>query len=97
MTFGTALELLKMGLAVRHSSWNEEEFIYLTTGTEVSRENLRGNCAKFHPSDYERDTINISSHIDKHISEEKKKSGREYNINRRRGAKKKLEPNSRNE
>lgn len=71
MTFGTALELLKMGLAVRHSSWNEEEFIYLTIGTEVSRENLRGNCAKFHPSDYERNTINISSHIDKHISEEK--------------------------
>ena len=71
MTFGTALELLKMGLAVRHSSWNEGEFIYLTTGTEVNREDLRGNCAKFHPSDYEGDIINISSHIDKHISEEK--------------------------
>ena len=31
--------------------------------------------------------------IEEHISDEKKKSGREYNINRRRGAKKKLEPN----
>lgn len=31
--------------------------------------------------------------VEEHISEDKKKEGREYNINRRRGAKKKLEPN----
>ena len=31
--------------------------------------------------------------VEEHISEDKQKEGREYNINRRRGAKKKLEPN----
>lgn len=31
--------------------------------------------------------------VEEHIPEEKKKEGREYHINRRRGAKKKLEPN----
>ena len=31
--------------------------------------------------------------VEEHISDEKKKEGREYKINRRRGAKKKLEPN----
>ncbi len=31
--------------------------------------------------------------VEEHISEEKKKDGREYNINRRRGAKRKLDPN----
>ena len=31
--------------------------------------------------------------VEAHISEDKQKEGREYNINRRRGAKKKLEPN----
>lgn len=31
--------------------------------------------------------------VEEHISEEKQKEGREYNINRRRSAKKKLEPN----
>ena len=31
--------------------------------------------------------------VEEHIFEEKKKEGREYKINRRRGAKKKLEPN----
>lgn len=31
--------------------------------------------------------------VEEHISEDKKKSGREYNINRRRGTKKKLDPN----
>ena len=31
--------------------------------------------------------------VEEHISEDKKKSGREYNINRRRGAKQKLDPN----
>ena len=33
--------------------------------------------------------------VEEHISEDKQKEGREYNINRRRGAKKKLEPNDR--
>ena len=31
--------------------------------------------------------------VEEHISEKKQKEGRKYNINRRRGAKKKLEPN----
>ena len=33
--------------------------------------------------------------VEEHISDEKKKEGREYHINRRRGAKKMLEPNDR--
>lgn len=31
--------------------------------------------------------------VEEHISEDKKKAGREYNINRRRSEKKKLDPN----
>lgn len=54
--------------------------------TEAADEVIYGGEDEFYgDSDY--------LNVEEHISEEKKKEGREYNINRRRGAKKKLEPN----
>lgn len=69
MKFGSALELLTQGVRVQLKIWNQNEFIYLTEGTTVDRNNLRGNCAKFHPKDPVNQTVTISDHIDKHLED----------------------------
>ena len=64
---------------------------------------VKATAANVHDTEAADDVINGDEdelygdsgylNVDEHISEENQKEGREYNINRRRGAKKKLEPN----
>ena len=73
MDFGEALENLKVGNKVARKGWNGKGmFIYLTAGSEVPYEHLRGNCKKYlfgkrTPS--KEGNVVINGHIDMYAAD----------------------------
>ncbi len=66
MTFGAAIECLKQGYAVARKGWNGKNmFLYLTGGSVVDFQDLRGNSKRFVTKETTRaDATCINPHID---------------------------------
>lgn len=66
MNFGQAIEALKQGKKVARRGWNGKDmFLYMTEGTTVHFNDLRGNAAKFITEQTTSlSDACISSHID---------------------------------
>lgn len=73
MNFGEAVENLKAGNKVARKGWNGKGmFIYLTTGSEVPYEHLRGNCKRHlfgRRTPSKEGNVVINAHIDMYAAD----------------------------